>query len=236
LYNEQRSKAPQLLQASSVRPNLHQKQFMTHFSNHHKTPLGRARQCGIKVALALALGLGGLAAGPTLAGDPPPKSGLTDVLNASSASDWRALDPDNTLYLELPTGRVVIELAPSFAPNHVANIKALVREHYFDGLAILRAQDNYVVQWGDPNEKEPKPIKTAKKTLAAEFTVATKKGLRSSACPTATATRRKPGLRAACPPHATRRPNVLDWRIAMAWLALAVTMRPTVAAAPSCMW
>src|SRR3984957_11836071 len=93
---------------------------------------------------------------------------MADVIAASKPSDWRALDPQNTLYLELPGGRVVIELAPAFAPRHVANIKALVHEHYFDGLPIERAQDDYVVQWGDPDNK--RPVHNAQKTLAAEFT------------------------------------------------------------------
>ncbi|MEN9865177.1 MAG: hypothetical protein RL748_767 [Pseudomonadota bacterium] len=110
------------------------------------------------------------------AADPPPKSGLAAVLDKAPASDWRKVDPANTLYMDLPEGRVIIELAPFFAPNHVANIKALVQESYFDGLSILRAQDNYVVQWGDPNEKEPRPLKNAKKSLKGEFTVPVKKG------------------------------------------------------------
>jgi peptidylprolyl isomerase len=90
-----------------------------------------------------------------------------EVLAASGAADWRVLDPLNTLYLELPAGRVIIELAPQFAPHHVANVMALARGHYFDGLAIMRAQDNYVVQWGDADGK--KPIGEAQRTLAAEF-------------------------------------------------------------------
>jgi peptidylprolyl isomerase len=76
-----------------------------------------------------------------------------DILARSTPADWRPIDPDNTLYMELPAGRVVIELAPQFAPGHVANIKALVRAHYFDGLNLIRVQDNYVVQWGDPDGK-----------------------------------------------------------------------------------
>ena len=89
------------------------------------------------------------------------------MLGASGAADWRALDPQNTLYMELPAGRVIIELAPQFAPRHIANVIALARGHYFDGLAIMRAQDNYVVQWGDADGK--KPHGEAQRTLPAEF-------------------------------------------------------------------
>jgi peptidylprolyl isomerase len=90
-----------------------------------------------------------------------------EVLGASTAADWRALDPQNTLYMELPGGRVVIELAPQFAPRLVANVLTLVREKYFDGIPIERAQDNYVVQWGDPQGK--KPLGSAQRTVPAEF-------------------------------------------------------------------
>jgi peptidylprolyl isomerase len=97
---------------------------------------------------------------------------MAEILAKSKAGDWRTLNTENTLYLELERGRVIIELAPEFAPNHVANVKALAREKYFDGLAILRAQDNYVVQWGDPDAEKPeaaRKIKSAKHTLAPEF-------------------------------------------------------------------
>lgn len=99
-----------------------------------------------------------------------------EILDAAPASAWRELDPDNTLYLDIPGGRVVIELAPQFAPQHVANIRALAHAHYFDGLAILRSQDNFVVQWGDPNsgEKNARPLAPAKEHLPAEFSVAAK--------------------------------------------------------------
>jgi peptidylprolyl isomerase len=95
----------------------------------------------------------------------PPTS--AEVLAAAAPADWRALDPQHTLYMELPAGRVIIELAPQFAPHHVANVLTLARGHYFDGLAIMRAQDNYVVQWGDAEGK--KPVGEAQRTLAAEF-------------------------------------------------------------------
>ena len=111
---------------------------------------------------------------PVLASEPPRKPGPTmaGVLAASTPSDWHTLDPENTLYLELATGRVVIDLSPVFAPRHVANVKALVRERYFDGLAIVRVQDNYVAQWADPEAENPalaRKVHNAQKTLAAEF-------------------------------------------------------------------
>lgn len=105
---------------------------------------------------------------------------MADVLAASKPSDWRRLDPQNTLYMDLPAGRVVIELAPQFAPRHADNVRALVREGYFDGLAILRSQDNYVVQWGDPDEK--RVPKVGSRTLAPEFTRAAQ-GLTFTALP-----------------------------------------------------
>lgn len=102
---------------------------------------------------------------------PRPRT-MAELLVASQPSDWRSLDPERTLYLDLAAGRVVLELAPAFAPRHVDNIKALVREGYFDGLAINRVQDNFVVQWGDPDGK--REIRTAQRTLPAEFTRALK--------------------------------------------------------------
>ena len=110
---------------------------------------------------------------PTLAmaADLPVKPTVADLVKQSNPGDWRALDPANTMYLELPTGRVVIELAADFAPQNVANIKTLVREKYFDGLAVMRSQDNYVAQWGDANEKAPKSLGSAKAKVPGEFTV-----------------------------------------------------------------
>jgi peptidylprolyl isomerase len=109
------------------------------------------------------------ATGVAAADDPRPGPTMAEVLAASRASDWRPLDPQNTLYLQLATGRVVIELAPAFVPEHAANIRTLVRERYFDGLAIYRSQDNYVVQWGGPDSK--RGLGKARSTLPPEFTV-----------------------------------------------------------------
>jgi len=97
---------------------------------------------------------------------------MAEVLAVSKSGDWRTLDAENTLYLEFGGRRVVIELAPEFAPRHVANVKSLAREHYYDGLAIVRVQDNYVVQWADPNAEKSelaRKVHHAQRTLPAEF-------------------------------------------------------------------
>ncbi|EWY38727.1 peptidylprolyl isomerase [Skermanella stibiiresistens SB22] len=60
------------------------------------------------------------------------------------------MDPENTLYLDLKDGRVVIELKPDLAPNHVARIKELVREGFYDGLVFHRVIDGFMAQTGDP--------------------------------------------------------------------------------------
>ncbi len=122
----------------------------------------------------LALSLLALTAFAAHAADAPAYRTVNEIIAASAAEDWRAPDPENTLYLELDRGRVVFELAPWLAPKHATNIRALIRERYFDGLAIVRSQDNYVVQWGDPDADDAakaRPLKNAKAKLDAEFTV-----------------------------------------------------------------
>ncbi len=87
-----------------------------------------------------------------------------EVLAAASASDWRDVALDKSLLMELASGPVVIELADEFAPKHAQNIAALVRAGYFDQLAIIRVQDNYVTQWGDA-EEEPGKARAKPDTL-----------------------------------------------------------------------
>ncbi|MDH3225092.1 MAG: peptidylprolyl isomerase, partial [Gemmatimonadota bacterium] len=96
-----------------------------------------------------------------------------EVTAAAADDEWRDLDPEYTVYMELEGGRVVMELAPEFAPRHVENVRALVRGGYFDGGAVTRSQDNYVVQWArrslDEGQALPDGIHGA---LPAEFEVA----------------------------------------------------------------
>jgi len=126
----------------------------------------------------LAFVAGILAAGAAFAIGPsdrekPPTT--TQVMESAQPSDWRRPDPQNTVYLDLPAGRVIIELAPRFAPEHVANIKTLVREKFFDGLPVARVQDNFVAQWGDVDKI--RPTENALRKLPDESVVAWNKTL-----------------------------------------------------------
>lgn len=72
-----------------------------------------------------------------------------DIVASAPPAAWRLIPPDELLVMDLKSGaRVVIQLAPAFAPVHVANIRTLARARWWDGAAIYRVQDNYVVQWG----------------------------------------------------------------------------------------
>ncbi len=60
-------------------------------------------------------------------------------------------DPENAVVIELEEGRVVIALAPDLAPNHVARIKELTREGFYDGVVFHRVIDGFMAQTGDPS-------------------------------------------------------------------------------------
>ncbi len=102
----------------------------------------------------------------------PPKKPLTptDVVAAAPPSAWRTIPADDLLVMDLKSGgRVVIQLAPAFAPVHVANIRALARGNYWDGATIYRVQDNYVAQWGLNESDKPWPAGVTAKP-PAEYT------------------------------------------------------------------
>jgi peptidylprolyl isomerase len=67
-----------------------------------------------------------------------------------TAASAQAADPANTLYMDLPWGRVVIEMLPDIAPKHVARIKELVRKGFYDGTPFHRVIDGFMAQGGDP--------------------------------------------------------------------------------------
>ncbi len=92
---------------------------------------------------------------------PAPVVGAPDpnqVVQTAPAEAWRPVDPADLLVVELKEGgRVVIELAPGFAPVHVANVRAFARARWWDGATIYRVQDNYVSQWGNGDSKTELP-------------------------------------------------------------------------------
>lgn len=75
-------------------------------------------------------------------------------------------DPENTLFLDLESGRVTIELRPDLAPNHVARIKELAREGFYDGIVFHRVIEGFMAQGGDPTGTG---TSGSGKNLVAEF-------------------------------------------------------------------
>ena len=60
------------------------------------------------------------------------------------------MDKENTLYIDLKDGRVVIEMRPDLAPDHCTHIKGLVRRGFYDGIVFHRVIDGFMAQTGDP--------------------------------------------------------------------------------------
>ncbi len=72
------------------------------------------------------------------------------IITAAPDTVWREIDPENTVYMDLPAGTVIIELRPDFAPGHVERIKALVRDGFYNGLSFHRVIEGFMAQGGDP--------------------------------------------------------------------------------------
>jgi len=97
---------------------------------------------------------------PLIAAQAPPAKPKTpsEIVAAAPRADWREIAAEDLLIFELARGKkVVMQLAPDFAPIHVANIRALARGGWWDGAKIYRVQDNYVVQWGQNEGEKPFP-------------------------------------------------------------------------------
>ena len=75
---------------------------------------------------------------------------LSGPIRAETDVAAPALDPQNTVYLTLPYGRVVIKLLPDIAPKHVARVKQLIADHFYDGTPFHRVIDGFMAQGGDP--------------------------------------------------------------------------------------
>lgn len=107
-----------------------------------------------------------------------PQASPQEVLDAAPASAWMDVSPEYLVVMTLADGsQVDYQLAPFFAPVHVANIRQLVRSGYFDGASILRVQDAYVVQWGRPDEDKTE-AKGINATPPAEYEFAPPSGFK----------------------------------------------------------
>jgi peptidylprolyl isomerase len=122
---------------------------------------------------ALLLAAAAALAAPSLAADTP---GLSpgEIVTTAPASDWRAISSDDLLVMDLAPDsagkarRVIIQLMPApFSQPWVANVRTLAKAHWWDGLAIVRAQDNYVVQWGDPDGEDASKARALPEGLSA---------------------------------------------------------------------
>lgn len=115
----------------------------------------------ICLAAAAASLAGCTPAAPPAKWRPAPTPGAaepSDTIKNAPASAWRDVAPENLLIMDLENGeRVAIELAPGFAPVHVANIRAFARAGWWNDAAIYRVQDNYVTQWGIGDAEKPMP-------------------------------------------------------------------------------
>jgi len=94
----------------------------------------------------------------TAAAPPPKKLTPNDIVAKMGDESWRTIPADDLLVMTLEGGsRVVIQLAPDFAPVHVANIRKMATSNYWQGATVYRVQDNYVAQWGLGEAERPLP-------------------------------------------------------------------------------
>jgi len=87
---------------------------------------------------------------------------------APGPGDWRTPDPQNVLVVETTQGRIIVELEPRMAPNHVERIRTLVRQGFYDGRTFFRVIDGFMDQTGDPQETGEG--QSSLPDLVAEFT------------------------------------------------------------------
>ena len=133
---------------------------------------------------------------------PAPVANATEpaeVIANSPADAWRPIEPENLLVMDLadgangPGGRVIIELAPAFAPVHIANMRRFARAGWWNNATIYRVQDNYVAQWGNGDAEVPLPDGVVRRP-PAEYERRARRPLRPRRSAFPTAMRRWPAM------------------------------------------
>lgn len=119
-----------------------------------------------KYMLTTSLLCGALIAVPTFAKDNAKNLSPGEIVKQAPANHWQEIDPNNTLYIELESGRVIVELNPLLAPNHSEQFRKLAKEDFYKGLNFYRFVENFVAQGGDMLEK--RKVKNAKATIKSE--------------------------------------------------------------------
>jgi peptidylprolyl isomerase len=98
----------------------------------------------------------------------PPVAAPAAAPAAPGPSDWRTPDPNNVLVIDTDKGRIIVEMIPEVAPLHVAQIRALAHENFYDGLRFFRVIDKFMDQTGDPQNNGQGG--SSKPNIQAEFT------------------------------------------------------------------
>jgi peptidylprolyl isomerase len=105
----------------------------------------------MKTTLMLAAALAALSAAASAAPKPAPaKPAAAAAPTAPGPRDWRTPNPDDVLVIDTNKGRIIVEMVPEVAPNHVDRMRELAREHFFDGQTFFRVIDKFMDQTGDP--------------------------------------------------------------------------------------
>lgn len=107
-----------------------------------------------------------LLAASTLAKDNAKNLSPGEIVKQAPVNHWQEIDPNNTLYIELESGRVIVELNPLLAPNHSEQFRKLAKEDFYKGLNFYRFVENFVAQGGDM--LETRKVKKAQATIKSE--------------------------------------------------------------------
>jgi peptidylprolyl isomerase len=83
----------------------------------------------------------------------PPVTGAVAAPGEPTAADWRTPNPDDVLVIDTNKGRIIVEMLPEVAPNHVTRVKELTRSGLYNGRSFFRVIDQFMAQTGDPEDR-----------------------------------------------------------------------------------